>query len=139
MPCARNVEATVLEICDETEVATMWFVDWEGADWLGCVFRPPGEPWRAVYRFRYHDADEDRVFDSKDEKSWYRFDLPEDRSVDDLVDMLATVADATRMRCGGHHDRIVVNGMGPALLDERRKRPWFHMKPQPRGADNEAN
>lgn len=53
----------------------IWQADFPGGDFLAAIEAVEDEPgFKIQYRFRYHKDDE--VWDSKDIKKWYAFQLP---------------------------------------------------------------
>jgi hypothetical protein len=57
-------------LTEETRVHSILFIsDMNEMDWLGFVVKQPEEPWKFIYRFRYHF--DDKFHDSDDRKSWY--------------------------------------------------------------------
>lgn len=70
-------------IHDETFIHTVWWGGFAGGDFLGALLRDGKGPWEITYRFRYH-ADQ-KIHDSADRKSSYRFRVPDDRSADEIA------------------------------------------------------
>lgn len=61
----------MIELKEGTQVHSFWFVKIQArpGDWLACVIKQAGGPWKGIYRFRWYR--DNKTFDSDDEKSWY--------------------------------------------------------------------
>lgn len=80
----------MIEIKDGRYFCKMWFTGTKGVDWLAVMWRDDDGPWTFQYRFRYHE--DDKVFDSKDRKSWYEVKIPGDEPEDEVLGKLNLVA-----------------------------------------------
>lgn len=112
----------------------MWFLRGDGLDFLASVFRDSGQAFRCIYRFRYYK--DDKVFDSKDKKSWYEFrfrrDVEETEAesiIDGMVKTLVDDADFSEGVTGPPVEKIMLHTEDCEEIMKRLKQiPHFAMK-----------
>lgn len=106
-----------------------WFVGCEDRDLLAAMFRDPEGPWKLLYRFRYYE--DDKVFDSKDRKSWTGFET-KDGVGTDVVKMVACmdfVAALTEKTFNGKLYKVDLDTDDhEKIICAMSKQPWFHVR-----------
>ena len=110
-------------------IVAVWFVAWEGCDWLCTVWEDDGAA-KAHYRFRYHSEEGDGdPFAGNDTKNWYFLTGP-DRGR--LVDACQNVASMTASTQNAHiNDHIEVLGSMQDMLEAMTAFPWAHIRRVP--------
>ena len=117
----------VFKLTETSVVHTLVRAEIPGQDVLAMVYKdtPEGE-WRGTIRFRYYR--DDKVFDSKDEKSVYELTAPKDADPERLVQgMVQAVTQATV--AVGQEPKVQVlpiNGGVKELLATLKAQPWAH-------------
>jgi len=107
-----------------------------GQNWMGCVLRQEGEPWKFIYRFRYFQ--DDKIHDSDDNRTWTEVVPPADRP-DDGGDSLVMVAEHVTggLMAKGYSDElryIPVNGTGMDAQEKLKSAEWAHCRTESRAA-----
>src|SRR5882762_9688868 len=82
----------------DDNILGLWFVAWQGADWMAGLWKTPNGP-EGKYRFRYYK--DDKAFGSKDEKRWYVLKpigapQPDEEIVETLSRMAELICEANR-------------------------------------------
>lgn len=118
-----------MELSKDIYVVGIWYVAWEGADWLASITRrSPEDPLTLEYRFRYYSAESTSPFDMHDKKNWYQGHVNDDRE-DDVISKINLVAEKlARCQEATVNDAIIVKGDGLAALHELEAKPWAHMR-----------
>lgn len=103
----------------------IWFVGLPDSDWLASIFMEDGKAC-LVYRFRYHV--DDKSFDSKDKKNWYRLEPKsvEEGDLDKLLEVVRSIAGLMAAKADTEVYEIMMENfddMG-AFLEEFRKAPF---------------
>lgn len=62
----------MIEIKEGNYYVGIWFIGGQEKDWMLCLYRE-GDEWKIQYRWRYYK--DQKAFGSKDEKSWYGFNV----------------------------------------------------------------
>lgn len=122
----------IITIKEGTLVDCVWFVGWEGGDWLCMLYKHEGKPWEATYRFRYYH-DQRSFMMSDDEKSGMRVlseresDGPEQLRA--AIDSVFAAFDAAACpHAVTVRDRIRVAGDGDAFLKAIANKPWANAR-----------
>lgn len=121
----------MLELSEDTEVHTVWFVGWSNGDLLACVFRQKGQPWEGRYRFRYHTAPKvGDPFLEDDKKSAHAFrandlSVTPERLVAGFEMICRLTADQYNAAV---FDQMEINGSGLDAIRMMRSRPWCHIQ-----------
>jgi len=114
-----------LELSERT--IGIWSVDlMNGSDWLGSVWRE-GNQYVMEYRFRYHV--DDKTFDSKDKKNWYRAKIAANTTTEDeLISAIRTIVKVMWQVSGGKRYEILMgSGGAPEMMAELKKWPSISM------------
>ena len=103
----------------------IWFVGLPDSDWLASIFMEDGKAC-LVYRFRYHV--DDKAFDSKDEKNWYRMEpaSAEEGDLDKLLEVVRSIAGLMAVKGDTQVYEIMMENFDDmaAFLEEFRKAPF---------------
>lgn len=118
----------MLELREDSAFHHMWFVGARGVDWLAFIFKHANEPWKCVYRFRYHK--DDLTFDSDDEKSWtcITTDSTEPLPPAQLVQAISKVAGMTAAFYGGEIHSVPIRGNGKDAFEALKSQPWAFVR-----------
>ena len=132
----------MIEIHDNWTYVGIWYesgMDGDrGMNWLACMYResnqPDDKPWKAFYRFRYYDGDQDKSpHEDGDTKNWYSWTAT-NATEETRTRMKAGLDMAAKMTAnnfGGVVDYLPIDGpfKGKPFLDYLAK-PWVHVKRQ---------
>ncbi len=118
----------MIEIKDDIYTLGIWFVHWNGADWMLSIQRPKeGGPWKGSYRFRYHNSPD--PFDFTDTKNWYGFQVPPETTEDVIISTANRMAAFIALARNGTMDRTLIQGCGLEIFQEKANgKEWFHMR-----------
>jgi hypothetical protein len=124
----------MIELGPDVWVHGIWFVGWDGCDWMACIRKANGK-WRLDYRFRYHK--DDKAFDSKDEKSWYSAEPKDGNGEKGLEDLIAGVHEVSKAIADSQNTEVDFllldcKGDDPKIIFELGDRPWGNPKMMPR-------
>ncbi len=107
------------------DMVGVWFVGLQDSDWLASIFMEDDKAC-LVYRFRYHV--DDKSFDSKDKKNWYRMEPNEGRSgdVEKLVDVVRSMAALMALKSNTEVYELMMENFADlgAFLEEFAKAPF---------------
>jgi hypothetical protein len=107
------------------DMVGIWFVGLPDSDWLASIFMEDGKAC-LVYRFRYHV--DDKAFDSKDKKNWYRMEPNTGKSgdVEKLVDVVRSMAELMALKAGTEVYELMMENFDDlgAFLKEFQKAPF---------------
>lgn len=113
----------MIEFSEDT--VGVWFVGLPDSDWLASISMEDGKPC-LVYRFRYHV--DDKSFDSKDKKNWFRMEPNKGESgdVEKLVDVVRAMAALMALKSNTEVYEIMMENFDDmaAFLEEFRKAPF---------------
>ena len=131
----------MMKFTETTHVHRVWFVSIEGADLLAHLFKDDeGKPWRLVYRFRHYE--DDKVWGSKDEKTFYEIGGADDSDAvrDGLESSMDKVAAIGATAFSGQDSKLVIEGGLDIYQEVMAKQPWCSMKKveAPEGSDTES-
>jgi len=109
-------------ILDET-IYGLWFIEIpeHGQDWLGSIKRNDDGTYTMNYRHRYYK--DDKIFDSEDEKSWYKAT----DTLEKLLDCVEITKDSATRFFGADNIRITSLLKEGKTFDEFMAE--FHMLP----------
>jgi phage terminase Nu1 subunit (DNA packaging protein) len=117
----------MIEFTEDT--VGIWFVGLPDSDWLASIFMENGKPC-LVYRFRYHV--DDKSFDSKDQKNWYRMEPNEGEAGDvaKLVEVVRSIAGLMAVRGDSEVYEIMMENFADvgAFLEEFKKAPFVSIE-----------
>lgn len=119
------------ELTDQSQVATAWFLAYEGGDLMAIVFRDTAEaPWKMVIRERMQVDDEEDPDLSNDEKKGFEVHRgPDEGSRDDLVVRTDVVFDAFKLAHPQHRFwREEINGSAEDFAHRWSQLPFAHAK-----------
>lgn len=122
----------MIEINEKTFIIGVWQLGFRGGpdhrpgNWLAFLSVPePGANISLVYRFRYYE--DDKIFDSEDERSWYKAEISSKvphLEVIDKVRQLAAQLQAALPGSSNLNERLINGGMD-ALMTANI--PWMHL------------
>jgi hypothetical protein len=123
----------MIEFKKTTFFHAIWFcggkVQGKGEDWLATIFKEEGQPWKGVYRFRYHASTD--PWDENDVKNWYQVTQSnpnDDGFVAKLAETFDGLAKLCEMRYGNPCDKLEVLGDGDKASEMLSKAPWAFTK-----------
>ncbi len=95
-------------------------------DWLGAVWRE-GDDYVLEYRFRYYV--DDKTFDSKDRKNWYRTVITGGQPEDKVVGVMREMARMLWSESGGKRYELMMDGGGIVrMMEDLAKWPMISMQ-----------
>ena|SRR5215510_11133393 len=114
-------------IIDDKFVGT-WFVEFaprQKMDWMIGLRHEGGDKYSFDYRFRYHK--DNKIFDSKDEKSWYS-GSGEFKSREAAISSIREMAEHLAQKAGGRcHELVREEDEGIiSFMDRMTAMPWAH-------------
>lgn len=112
-----------LELKDGRYVSQMWYCANNEKDWLCALYRDPGECWTVLYRFRYYR--DDKAFDSKDIKNWYRCRAPTDRKESEVIEFTDGLAELVALEAGAKLHKLLLRTDNVKKIFEAMKREDF--------------
>jgi hypothetical protein len=100
----------------------------EGGDYLGCLFSDDKKTW--TYTFRFRTYNDDKAFDSTDDKKWFSMDTVCDEETAKarvaviLLDFMKSFPDAA--------DKMIVADLGTddmsVIIDAMKSNPMFNIR-----------
>jgi hypothetical protein len=125
----------VIDLSENTYVECIWFVNLGTQDYMACLFREGEGRWLVKYRFREHR--DRRLFDSEDERAWYRVTprkgVPPEQAQRELFEMINTTTSELAKRCEARLELVMVRGDGEAAFRAIAAQPWGHARWDGRG------
>ncbi len=121
----------MIELVKENLYLGFWVAAIENGDFFAVVWKTPNGPWEWSYRFRYHR--DDKVFNSDDEKVWYKLKALDgsDKSKERLKKAMNSILELGLIS-GMIHSGSYVECMGDSeamlALLMSGDRPYFHIK-----------
>lgn len=123
---------TVLDLVEDSYVAKVWFISWEGVDLLAGLYKRHASDtrWAFNYRFRYHRPDPFQdPFTDDDKKSEYHVGI--DGSEEELTQMIDFWAETIARGAPsgpGELFHVPVRGGCDALKTALSTQPWAHSR-----------
>jgi len=122
----------MIEIDENSYVVGMWWASdpVTNNNWLCCVQRSKTNPkcFEGHYRFRYHE--DDKIFDSKDRKSWVSFVSKEDEKEEEVIKSINILQSVVALKFP-EIDFIPGGGCIKKFFEIAKTKPWMHMKCEP--------
>jgi hypothetical protein len=106
----------------------VWAVSLDSdSDYLAALWRD-GENYVMVYRFRYYV--DDKTFDSKDKKNWYRCEVQADRTTEDkVIEVMRLSARMLWKQSGGKRYEIMMDARGiEGMMEDMARWPMISMQ-----------
>lgn len=128
-----------MELGPESYLVKIWYVAWEGGDWMASIWKDTlaDAEFKLEYRFRYYGTEHvpgGDPFTDEDRKSWYSGTVkaPEDEAVQKM-DLTASLLAAARAAQHGDlkfADSLDVRGGVEAFakLATKSRKPWLHTR-----------
>lgn len=118
-----------IEFNEESYIIGLWFSTnpITGNNWLAAILRDPDNPerFKGSYRFRY--IKDNKVFDSRDEKSWTDFICPEHATEEEILKFM-DVAQKGIEEGYPDKDKIIVLGGVKKLMELSKDKSWMFIK-----------
>ena len=105
----ESVERAVLSIRENRYFSRIWFIEGEGSDWLGGLWRDlPDGDWNLTYRWRYDNPEVDDPTGTEDEKNEYHIVYPATFTEEEVLRAVKDgIAVAAKSLQGNMHTLIV--------------------------------
>lgn len=118
-----------MEIKPNDYILGMWFAeDMEGNNFLASV-KKTTEKWECEYRFRY--IKDDNIFDSKDEKSFYRFTVGIEAPEEQVKGAMEMLFKCIKIKYNKFSEAVLVQGNVDKFFKAVEGKPWCNMKKMP--------
>jgi hypothetical protein len=118
----------MIEIHEKTYILGFWFCEDPKTlnNWLYAVVKNPEDNhWRCNYRFRY--SKDDKIWDSDDEKSWWKMKIPLKETEESIIEKTNLVQSVIALRFP-YTDKIIVKGDIKKLFTLSVGHPWMNIK-----------
>lgn len=119
----------MIEFKPDSYIVGLWYSENPQTldNWMCAVWKDKDdERWNVFYRMRYKK--DDKIFDSKDEKSWYGFACS---GKTQEYQMIKTIDDMQRIGISimmPKHDRLLIQGGFNDFLEKGKDKKWLHLK-----------
>lgn len=104
----------------------------EGKDFMGCLYKDPGGPWRLTYRFRYYHAGSRDPFDGQDEKSVVDIEVPPEKTKQEMIkitrEMLSHALEYGFGGDGQIHELVLETSDTRQIMRQMEREKFFHFK-----------
>jgi hypothetical protein len=122
----------MIEFDDKSYIVGFWYADdpVTNNNWLCCVQRDKNNPnrYEGTYRFRYNE--DDKIFDSKDRKSWVSFASNKDETEEEVIETINKLQSFIAIKFP-LTDFLSVRGNVEKFLEVAPSKEWMHMKEEP--------
>lgn len=122
----------MIEFKEDSYIVGMWYADDPETEnnWMCCVQRSHTNPkcFHGDYRFRYNK--DGKIWDSKDEKSWWSFETKEDDTEESVIDAVNKLQSAIALKFP-LVDYLEIKGDVSKFLELSKTKSWLHMKCEP--------
>lgn len=117
-----------IELDDKSYIVGIWFSSnpKTNSNWLGCVIKDPDNPkkYKGWSRFRY--AKDRKIFDSNDEKKWNTFISAENKTENDMIEIMKGLQSSLDVFFP-EKDKIIVKGNLIKLIKLSKRKKWMNM------------
>lgn len=119
----------MIEFTEGAYIVGMWYADdpETNDNWMCCVQRDPENPkrFKGDYRFRYSKGE--KIWDSDDKKSWWKFETKEGDSEQDVIDAVNKLQSHIALKFS-EIDYLEIKGDLSKFLELAKTKAWLHMK-----------
>lgn len=118
----------MIELNENSYIVGIWYSENPGSgNWLCCVIADPDKKGFFKGWSRTRITNDDKIFDSTDEKRWLNFDSKEGQTEDQMIETINVLHHASAMAYN-FLDKIMVKGDLKKLMKLSKDHHWMHMK-----------
>lgn len=119
----------MIKLDENSYMVGIWFASSTktGNDWMAYLIADPENKglFKIYMRTRYKK--DEKIFDSKDEKSWMIATSKEGDDEEFMINMLDTMHQASRMAYD-ELDKIIIKGDVVKMMEMAKDKDWIHLK-----------
>ena len=121
----RSKDMSMYQPVGDDHVHAVWFLGWQGGDWMATLWEHDGEA-RISARIRTHQ--DERVFDSEDNKEW-KFGAGPPEEAPSMRQALDRIMENIGKVVPNHEgERVDIDGSIDVMIKKLSCRPWCHIK-----------
>ncbi len=115
-----------IELLPGDYILGFWFAeDKDKNNWFSCIKKAKDSAeWDVRYRFRYNV--DDKIFNSKDKRSWYHF-ISRGQSEDEMLATHELVFSVVKVRYPFGDSLIIKDFNSATVMNRLMGLPWFHL------------
>ncbi len=119
----------MIELDDKSYIVGMWFSSnpVTNNDWMACVIADPDRPGCFKGWSRFRKTKDDKIWDSKDEKTWTQFQSAEGHDEDFMIKTMREMQQTLKGQFKDI-DKIIVKGNLKKMMRLSKGHPWLNMK-----------